>query len=46
MEAVIPQLPEYKTSIPQGISFVRVNKETGERSDDLNDDAYFELLLD
>ena len=46
MEAVIPQLPEYKTSIPQGISFVRVNKETGERSDDLDDDAYFELLLD
>ena len=46
MEAVIPQLPEYKASIPQGISFVRVNKETGERSDDLDDDAYFELLLD
>ena len=46
MEEVIPQLPEYQTSIPQGISFVRVNKETGERSDDLDDDAYFELLLD
>ena len=46
MEEVIPQLPEYKASIPQGISFVRVNKETGERSDDLDDDAYFELLLD
>ena len=46
MEEVIPQLTEYKASIPQGISFVRVNKETGERSDDLDDDAYFELLLD
>ena len=43
MEEVIPQLTEYKQAFHR-ISF-GINKETGERSDDLDDDTYFELTV-
>ena len=32
-------------SLPDGISFVRINKKTGEISNSITDDSYFELFL-
>ena len=45
MSLALENLPESEVKIPSGISYVRVNKSTGEiaNSDDIN--TYFELFL-
>ncbi len=46
MDFKLKNLEIYKNSIPENISFVRVNKSTGEIDSDTEDNFYFELFLD
>jgi len=46
MDYKLKNLEIYKNSIPENISFVRVNKSTGEIDSDTEDNFYFELFLD
>ena len=45
MDFKLKNLEIYKNSIPENISFVRVNKSTGEIDSDTEDNFYFELFL-
>ena len=45
MEFKLKNLEIYKNSIPENISFVRVNKSSGEIDSDTEDNFYFELFL-
>ena len=46
MDYKLRTLEVSKEVIPEDISFVRVNKYTGEIDDDSKDDFYFELFLE
>ncbi len=46
MEDIIDDLKIYEQEIPLGVSFVRVNRETGLPSNNLDDKSYFELFLE
>ncbi len=46
MDFKLKNLEIHKNSIPENVSFVRVNKSTGEIDSDTKDNFYFELFLD
>ena len=46
MQIALPSLPEEEWKIPKGLSYVRVDRETGKPTEETSDDAYFELFLD
>ena len=46
MDFKLKNLEIHKNSIPENVSFVRVNKSTGEIDSDTEDNFYFELFLD
>ena len=46
MDFKLKNLEIQKNSIPENVSFVRVNKSTGEIDSDTEDNFYFELFLD
>ncbi len=46
MKFKLDSLEISKESIPENISFVRINKSTGKIDSESNDNVYFELLLD
>jgi len=46
MDYKLESLEASSEEIPENISFVRVNRSSGEVDDDLNGDFYFELFLD
>ena len=46
MDFKLKNLEIQKNSIPENVSFVRVNKSTGEVDSDTEDNFYFELFLD
>ena len=46
MDYKLESLEASSEEIPEKISFVRVNRSSGEVDDDLNGDFYFELFLD
>ena len=45
MSLALNELPESKNTIPSGISYVRVDKSTGEIAGPDNKQTYFELFL-
>jgi len=45
MKTALPDLPNEKWKSPKGLSYVRVDKETGKPTDQLSKNAYFELFL-
>jgi len=46
MSKALPSLPEKDWKIPQGLSYVRVDRETGRPVDESSKNSYFELFLD
>ena len=46
MSKALPILPEEEWKIPQGLSYVRVDRETGQPVDENSKNSYFELFLD
>ncbi len=46
MQIALPSLPEEEWKIPKGLSYVRVDRETGKPTQETSDNAYFELFLD
>ena len=46
MKAALIDLPEEEWKIPAGLSYVRVDRETGRPVDDSSKNSYFELFLD
>ena len=46
MQIALPSLPEEEWKIPKGLSYVRVDRETGKPTEETSDNAYFELFLD
>ena len=46
MQDALEKLEVKERNIPEGISFVKVNKETGEIENSLDAQTYFELILD
>ena len=46
MKFKLDSLEISKESIPENISFVRVNKSTGKIDSESQDDVYFELFLE
>ena len=46
MQIALPSLPEEEWKIPKGLSYVRVDRETGKPTEKTSDNAYFELFLD
>lgn len=46
MQIALPSLPEEEWKIPKGLSYVRVDRETGKPTEETSDDAYFELFID
>jgi penicillin-binding protein 1A len=46
MQIALPSLPEEEWKIPKGLSYVRVDRETGKPTENTSDNAYFELFLD
>ncbi len=46
MQIALPSLPEEEWKIPKGLSYVRVDRETGNPTEETSDNAYFELFLD
>ena len=46
MQIALPSLPEEEWKIPKGLSYVRVDRETGKTTEETSDNAYFELFLD
>jgi penicillin-binding protein 1A len=46
MQIALPSLPEEDWKIPKGLSYVRVDRETGKPTEETSDNAYFELFLD
>ena len=45
MSLALNDLPESKIKIPSGISYVRVNKSTGDIAEPDDKSTYFELFL-
>jgi penicillin-binding protein 1A len=46
MKTALVSLPEEDWKIPSGLSYVRVDRETGRRVDESSKNSYFELFLD
>jgi membrane carboxypeptidase/penicillin-binding protein len=46
MKIALVSLPEEEWEIPQGLSYVRVDRETGRPVDETSKNSYFELFLD
>ena len=46
MKTALPDLPEDDWEIPKGLSYVRVDRETGRPVDESSKNSYFELYLD
>ena len=46
MQDALENLEVKERNIPEGVSFVKVNKKTGEIDNSLNAQTYFELILD
>jgi len=46
MKTALSSLPEEDWKIPEGLSYVRVDRETGRPVDEMNSNSYFELSLD
>ena len=46
MKTALPTLPEEDWKIPKGLSYVRVDRETGQPVDDTSQNSYFELFFD
>jgi membrane carboxypeptidase/penicillin-binding protein len=46
MKDALENLEVKQINIPKGISFVKVNKKTGEIDNSLDAQTYFELILD
>ena len=46
MKKALTGLPEEDWKIPQGLSYVRVDRETGQPVDEDSKNSYFELFLD
>jgi membrane carboxypeptidase/penicillin-binding protein len=46
MKTAIVGLPEEDWKIPNGLSYVRVDRETGKPVDESSKNSYFELFLD
>ena len=46
MKTALPALPEDDWEIPKGLSYVRVDRETGRPVDESSKNSYFELYLD
>ncbi|MDA9802681.1 transglycosylase domain-containing protein [Gammaproteobacteria bacterium] len=46
MQIALLSLPEEEWKIPKGLSYVRVDRETGKPTEETSDDAYFELFID
>ncbi len=46
MSKALPILPEEEWKIPKGLSYVRVDRETGQPVDENSKNSYFELFLD
>jgi len=46
MQIALPSLPEEEWKIPKGLSYVRVDRETGKPTEETSDNAYFELFID
>ena len=45
MSLALKDLPQSEVNIPSGISYVRVNKSTGEIANQEDKNTYFELFL-
>ena len=45
MKSAFKKVDVDKFTLPDGISYVRINKKTGELSESAADDSYFELVL-
>ena len=46
MKTALTSLPQEKWKIPNGLSYVRVDRETGKPVDENSKNSYFELFLD
>jgi penicillin-binding protein 1A len=46
MKSALPNLPEKDWKIPKGLSYVRVDRDTGQPVDESSRNSYFELFLD
>ena len=46
MKTALVDLPEEDWKIPKGLSYVRVDRETGRPVDEKSKNSYFELFLD
>jgi membrane carboxypeptidase/penicillin-binding protein len=46
MKMALSSLPEEDWKIPEGLSYVRVDRETGRPVDESSKNSYFELSLD
>ena len=46
MKIALDKLPEEDWKIPKGLSYVRVDRETGRPVDESSKNSYFELFLD
>jgi penicillin-binding protein 1A len=46
MKTALPNLPEKDWKIPKGLSYVRVDRDTGRQVDESSRNSYFELFLD
>ena len=46
MKTALPTLPEEDWKIPKGLSYVRVDRETGQPVDETSQNSYFELFFD
>ena len=46
MKTALVSLPEEDWKIPKGLSYVRVDRETGKPVDESSKNSYFELFLD
>ena len=45
MNSAFKKVDEDEFTLPDGISYVRINKKTGELSKSAEDESYFELFL-
>ena len=46
MKTAIIDLPQDEWNAPAGVSFVRVDRETGNPTDERTTNSYFEIFLD
>ena len=46
MKTALPELPNETWKSPKGLSYVRVDRDTGKPTDQTSKNAYFELFLD